>query len=109
MRCVEVDSAGVFGYNYSNSPRILMRLRPLRSKDVQRASMWTTLSPEDAVPAGHPLRPIRMMVNAILAELSPDFAKMYAKRGRPSIAPEKLLRALLLQILFSVRSGCPAG
>jgi transposase len=66
--------------------------------------MWTTLSPEDAVPANHPLRPIRAMVNAILADLSPDFAKMYAKRGRPSIAPEKLLRALLLQILFSVRS-----
>lgn len=81
-----------------------MRLHPLRSKDVQRASMWTMLSPEDAVPADHPLRPIRTMVNAILAELSPDFAKMYAKRGRPSIAPEKLLRALLLQILFSVRS-----
>ena len=81
-----------------------MRLRPLRSKDIQRASMWTTLSPEDAVPANHPLRPIRTMVNAILADLSPDFAKMYAKRGRPSIAPEKPLRALLLQILFSVRS-----
>lgn len=44
------------------------------------------------------------MVNSILADLSPSFAKMYAKRGRPSIAPEKLLRALLLQILFSVRS-----
>ncbi|HTV72863.1 MAG TPA: IS5 family transposase [Candidatus Acidoferrales bacterium] len=66
--------------------------------------MWTTLSPEDAVPADHPLRPIRGLVNMILADLSPEFAKMYAKRGRPSIAPEKLLRALLLQILFSVRS-----
>lgn len=76
----------------------------MRSKDVQRASMWTTLSPEDAVPADHPLRPIREMVNTILSELSADFSKLYAKRGRPSIAPEKLLRALLLQIFFSIRS-----
>lgn len=81
-----------------------MRLRPLRSKDVQRASMWTTLSPEDAVPPDHPLRPIRAMVNTILSDLSPEFSRIYAKRGRPSIAPEKLLRALLLQIFFSIRS-----
>lgn len=66
--------------------------------------MWSTLSPEDAVPAEHPLRPIRAMVNEILRELSPEFAKMYSLRGRPSIAPERLFRALLLQILFSVRS-----
>lgn len=76
----------------------------MRSKDVQRASMWTTLSPEDAVPVDHPLRPIRAMVNAILVELSPEFSRIYAKGGRPSIAPEKLLRALLLQIFFSIRS-----
>lgn len=76
----------------------------MRSKDFQHASMWTTLSPEDAVPEDHPLRPIRVMVNAILGELSPEFSKMYANRGRPSIAPEKLLRALLLQIFFSIRS-----
>lgn len=76
----------------------------MRSKDLQNSSMWTTLSPEDAVPADHPLRPIRTMVNEILAELSPEFSKLYAKRGRPSVAPEKLLRALLLQIFFSVRS-----
>jgi transposase len=76
----------------------------LRSKDVQRASMWTTLSPEDAVPPDHPLRPIRTMVNTILSDLSPEFSKIYAKRGRPSIPPEKLLRALLLQIFFSIRS-----
>lgn len=76
----------------------------MRSNDVQNSSMWTTLSPEDAVPAEHPLRPIRVMVNDILGELSPEFSKMYSRRGRPSIAPEKLLRALLLQIFFSVRS-----
>ena len=78
--------------------------RPLRSKDVQRASMWTTLSPEDAVPSDHPLRPIRILVNEVLAELSPEFAKLYSPVGRPSIPPEKLLRALLLQAFFAVRS-----
>ena len=66
--------------------------------------MWSTLSPEDAVPSDHPLRPIRATVNTILGDLSPKFAKLYAKHGRPSIAPEKLLRALLLQALFSIRS-----
>ena len=72
----------------------------LRSKDVQHALIWTTLTPEDAVPSDHPLRPMRTMVNAILADLSPEFSKLYARRGRPSIAPEKLLRALLLQVFF---------
>jgi transposase len=76
----------------------------VRSKDSQRSSMWTTLSPEEAVPADHPLRPIRKMVNEILAELSPEFSPLYSRHGRPSIPPEKLLRALLLQIFFSVRS-----
>lgn len=95
---------GIFSYHNGKSPCILMRLRPLRSKDAQHASMWTTLSPEEAVPENHPLRPVRQMVNEILAELSPQFSKLYARRGRPSIAPEKLLRALLLQIFFSVRS-----
>ena len=76
----------------------------MRSNDNQRTSIWTTLSPEEAVPIDHPLRPIRTMVNGILAELSPQFAKLYARRGRPSIPPERLLRALLLQALFSIRS-----
>lgn len=76
----------------------------MRSNDQQRASMWTTLSPEDTVPADHPLRPIRKMVNEVLASLSPAFSKLYSKRGRPSIAPEKLLRAVLLQAFFSIRS-----
>ena len=55
--------------------------------------------------ADHPLRPIRQMVDETLKQLSPRFARLYAKMGRPSIPPEKLLRALLLQILYSVRSG----
>lgn len=76
----------------------------MRSYDEQRASVWTTLQPEDTVPPDHPLRPVRSMVNEILSELSPAFSKLYSRRGRPSIAPEKLLRALLLQMLFSIRS-----
>ena len=52
----------------------------------------------------HPLRPIRAMVDKVLKELSPEFSKMYSKVGRPSIPPEELLRALLLQMLYSVRS-----
>ncbi|MBI3647140.1 MAG: IS5 family transposase [Acidobacteriales bacterium] len=66
--------------------------------------MFSYLSPEKRVPAEHPLRPIRAMVDTVLQEMSPRFAKLYADVGRPSIAPERLLRALLLQIFYSVRS-----
>src|SRR5450759_252746 len=66
--------------------------------------MWTTVSTEELVPSDHPLRAIRVMVNAALDELSPAFAKLYSPYGRPSIAPEKQLRALLLQMLYTVRS-----
>lgn len=76
----------------------------MRGDDLQQAAMWSCLSPEQRVPADHPLRPIRVMVNTVLAELSPAFAKLYSPVGRPSIPPEKLLRALLLQVLYTVRS-----
>jgi transposase len=66
--------------------------------------MFSYLSPEALVPQNHPLRAIRPLVNAALERLSGRFDGMYAPRGRDSIAPEKLLRALLLQALFSVRS-----
>jgi transposase len=66
--------------------------------------MFSYLSPETRVPAGHPLRPLRALVDRVLSRLSARFEQMYAATGRPSIAPEKLLRALLLQILYSVRS-----
>ena len=56
------------------------------------------------MPADHPLRAIRTMVDTALRELSPEFARLYPKTGRPSIPPEQLLRALLLQMLYSVRS-----
>jgi transposase len=66
--------------------------------------MFSYVSPEDRVPADHPLRPIRKVVDSALAGLSSRFEGMYSVFGRPSIAPEKLLRALLLQIFYSVRS-----
>jgi transposase len=76
----------------------------MRGDDHQQAAMWSYISPEQRVPPDHPLRPIRVMVDAVLADLSPAFAKLYSPVGRPSIPPEKLLRALLLQVLYSTRS-----
>jgi transposase len=76
----------------------------MRSKDVQKTAMWSYISPEARVPADHPLRPMREMVNGVLKALSPEFDKIYSGYGRPSIPPERLLRALLLQVLYTVRS-----
>ena len=76
----------------------------MRGPDTQQSAMFSYLSPEDRVPAEHPLRAIRTMVDAALKALSPAFARIYSSFGRPSIAPEKLLRALLLQILYGIRS-----
>jgi transposase len=76
----------------------------MRGDDSQQEGMFSYVSPEKRVPADHPLRPIRKMVDEILKEMSPQFAKLYSKVGRPSIAPERLFRSLLLQIFYSVRS-----
>lgn len=76
----------------------------MRGDDEQQAAMFSYISPEARVPQDHPLRTIRTMVDQVLAELSPLFDQVYARTGRPSIAPEKLLRALLLQVLYTVRS-----
>jgi transposase len=76
----------------------------MRGEDPKQEAMFSYVSPEQRVPPDHPLRPIREMVDGILKEMSPRFARLYAKVGRPSIAPERLLRALLLQIFYSVRS-----
>jgi transposase len=76
----------------------------MRGPDTQQSAMFSYVSPEERVPADHPLRPIREMVDLALKKLSPVFNGMYAAFGRPSIAPEKLLRALLLQVLYTVRS-----
>ncbi len=76
----------------------------MRGTDSQQAAMFSYLSPEQRVPPDHPLRPIRAMAETVLQGLSPQFAPLYSHTGRPSIAPEKLLRALLLQVLYTVRS-----
>lgn len=76
----------------------------MRGDDRKQGSMWSYLSPEARVPADHPLQPIRAMVDQALAELDPLFRRLYSTIGRPSIAPEMLLRAIVLQILYSVRS-----
>ena len=76
----------------------------MRGTDDQQATFFSYVSPEQRVPHDHPLRAIRELVNTVLRELSPRFATLYATEGRPSIAPEKLLRALLLQVLYTVRS-----
>src|SRR5664279_473612 len=76
----------------------------MRGTDHQQSHMFSYLSPEGRVRKDHPLRVIRSMVDEVLRELSPQFDRMYASEGRPSIAPEKLLRAQLLQMLYSIRS-----
>jgi transposase/IS5 family transposase len=76
----------------------------MRGDDNQQEGMFSYISPEKRVPADHPLRPIRKMVDEILKEMSPQFAKLYSEVGRPSIAPERLFRSLLLQIFYTVRS-----
>jgi len=76
----------------------------VRGEDRQQAALFSYLSPEARVPQDHPLRTIRQLVDGALATLSPRFDALYAERGRPSIPPEQLLRALLLQILYTVRS-----
>jgi transposase len=76
----------------------------MRGDDDQQAAMFSYLSPEERVPKEHPLRAIRVLVDTVLQELSPQLATLYSHTGRPSIAPEKLLRALLLQVLYTVRS-----
>src|SRR5438270_13356204 len=72
----------------------------MRGDDQQQDGMFSYISPNKRVPQEHPLRRIRSIVDRVLDQLSPRFNKLYARAGRPSIAPEKLLRALLLQLLY---------
>jgi transposase len=76
----------------------------VRGGDQNQSGMFSYLSPDERVRKEHPLRTIRVMVDRALREMSPVFDEMYSEIGRPSIAPEKLLRAQLLQMLYSVRS-----
>jgi len=76
----------------------------MRGGDERTESLFSYVSCEARVPPGHPLRSMRTVVDEALVALSPDFDRLYSRIGRPSIPPEKLLRALLLQAFYSVRS-----
>jgi len=76
----------------------------MRGEDQRSEGIFSYVRLEQRVPADHPLRAIRDLVDAALKELSRDFGRLYARDGRPSIAPERLLRALLLQAFYTVRS-----
>jgi len=81
-----------------------MRVKVVRGEDRQSEGMFSYVRLEERVPSGHPLRAVRALVDAVLNELSPAFETLYARVGRPSIPPEHLLRALLLQAFYTVRS-----
>ncbi len=76
----------------------------MRGHDERSDFLFSYVAPEHRVPKDHPLRTVRQLTDAALERLSPRFAKLYSDMGRPSIPPEQLLRALVLQVLYSVRS-----
>src|SRR5262245_17406464 len=76
----------------------------MRGDDEGQPDVFSYIMPEQRVPKDHPLRPVRQMVDAALLDMSSTFARLSSMTGRPSIPPEKLLRALLLQVLYSIRS-----
>jgi len=76
----------------------------MRGTDSRQEGMFSYVSPESRIPPNHPLRPIRAIVAEALAEMDRKLETLYSPNGRPSIAPERLIRALLLQVLYSIRS-----
>src|SRR5215475_14467417 len=90
--------------SYYDAPDVFEGSVPMRGDDRQTSWMFSYVSPEERVPADHPLRTIRRMTDTIFERLSPRFDRLYSSIGRPSIPPETLLRALLLQGLYTVRS-----
>src|SRR3954468_14887421 len=80
------------------------RVRLMRGPDHPQTTMFSYVSIDDRIPANHPLRAIQALVNPILTALSPRFDTLYARMGRPSIPPERLLRALLIQKFYTIRS-----
>ncbi len=76
----------------------------MRGDDNRQVGMFSYVSPEQRIPADHPIRAIRAMMDEVLTRLSPRFDKLYSVNGRPSIAPERLLRALMLQVIYTIRS-----
>ena len=81
----------------------------MRGSDMRTGELFSYVDLEKRVPAHHPLRLIRRIVNEVLADLDGEFAELYAAEGRPSIAPERLLRALLLQAFAAVEEECIVG
>ncbi len=77
----------------------------MRGEDAKQATMFSIISPERRVPQDHPLRPIKAMTDAVLRSMSKQFDAMYSRTGRPSIPPERLLKAQILSALYSVRSA----
>jgi transposase len=90
--------------SYYDAPAYREGSMSMRGDDPRNESMFSYVTPETRVRPDHPLRPIRRMTDAALGRLSPRFDRMYSTTGRPSIPPEQLLRALLLQILYTIRS-----
>ncbi|MCH8993334.1 MAG: transposase, partial [Acidobacteria bacterium] len=76
----------------------------MRGNKTNQSARFSYISAEDRVPSAHPLRGLRELVDPVLARLSPQLDRLYARRGRPSIPPEHLLRALLLQVVYTIRS-----
>lgn len=76
----------------------------MRGVDTQQTTLFSYISPERRVPSNHPLRSIRAMMDELLKEMSPHFSAIYSSMGRPSIPPERLLRALFLQVVYTIRS-----
>ncbi len=89
---------------YYHAPDVSEGSDLMRGPDDQTSGMFSYVSPEQRVRPDHPLRAIRRMTDEVFVTLSPRFTKMYSDIGRPSIPPEQLLRALLLQSLYTVRS-----
>ena len=79
-------------------------MAPMRGDDRQPRAMFSYVSAEERVPPDHPLRAIRTFVDEILREMTREFDALYAQDGRPSVPPERLLRAQLLQLFYSIRS-----
>jgi transposase len=89
---------------YDDAPTFWEGSATMRGSDEQPGYLFSYVSAEARVPTDHPLRQVRAIVEEVLRRLSPEFDRLYVRWGRPSIAPEKLLRALLLQQLSTIRS-----
>ena len=76
----------------------------MRGRLLDQSALFSYIRPEERIPATHPLRKVRELVREVLKELTHSFGKLYSLEGRPSIAPEQLLSALLLQVFYGIRS-----